>query len=252
MSYRIMKLFIGVLLLAGSVALAEPEASCCSKKAEGTASASCCSAKAGGSHTQHGDASPTDAAANTHADHQEATGEVTDPHAGHSASSDGTGALAEHAMPACCSGGGKQGMQHGGQGRGAVMPDAMQLLHNHASLKREVQEIPNGVKTTTTTTDSQVLALLRRHPREMYAFYETGGSVRPRDPMFAELSRIADKVTMEFRDIENGIETIATSDDPEVVKLIRAHAAKVTEFVKRGHAALMEGAPLPEDYKPAK
>lgn len=234
MSHRITKLFIGVLLLTGSVAIAEPETSCCAKTAEGAAS--CCSAKAG----------------DAHADHQTAAGDATDPHAGHTAAAGQTDAHTEHAAPACCSGGGKQSMQHGEQGRGAVMPDAMQLLHNYAVLQREVQEIPHGVKTITTTTDPELLALVRRHPREMYAFYEAGGSVRPRDPMFAELSRVADKVTMEFRDIENGIETIATSDDPEVVKLIRAHAAKVTDFVKRGHAALMEGAPLPEDYQPAK
>ena len=133
---------------------------------------------------------------------------------------------------------------------GAVMPDAMRLLHNHASLTRTTEEIHNGVRTVTTTTDPAVLDLLRRHPREMYSFYESGGVVRPHDPMFSELSRVADKVSMEFKDIENGIEVIATSDDPEVVKLIRAHAAKVDDFVKRGHAALHEGAPLPEDYHP--
>lgn len=250
MSRAVIKLIIAVLLVAGSAAFAETEASCCAKKTEGTAS--CCSTKTGDGHTQHGAAASADAPAGAHAEHQAAATDATDPHAGHSATADQDDAHADHAMPACCSRGGMQSMRHGGQGRGAVMPDAMQLLHNHASLQRTVEEIPNGVKTITTTSDPQVLALLRRHPREMYAFYEAGGSVRPRDPMFAELSRVADKVIMEFRDIENGIETIATSDDPEVVKLIRAHAAKVTEFVKRGHEALMEGAPLPEDYKPAR
>jgi hypothetical protein len=148
--------------------------------------------------------------------------------------------------------GGRMGHMGGGRGMGmgAVMPDAMQLLHNHASLTRTTEDIPNGVRTVTTTKDPAVLDLLRRHPREMYAFYENGGAVRPNDPMFRELSRVADKVTMEFKDIENGIEVTATSDDPEVVKLIRAHARKVDEFVTRGMAALHEGAPLPEDYHP--
>jgi len=176
------------------------------------------------------------------------------PNAGHAEHTAPEGE-ADHAMPSCCSGKGKAGMAGGMQGRGgmgAVMPDAMQLLHNHASLERKVEEIPDGVKTTTTTRDPEILALLRKHPREMYNHYESGGVVRPHDPMFGELARVADKVKMEFRDIENGIETIATSDDPEVVKLIRAHAQKVSEFVKRGMSALHEGAPLPEDYHPAK
>jgi hypothetical protein len=232
-------------------ATAQDSPSCCSvKPAE---SASCCTAKSGDAHADHG---AVEAQPAPHASQGEGPESTTNPHADHAA-----GAETAHAMPACCAkGGGKEmhqgnkamGGMHGGQGRGAVMPDAMGLLHNHAALERTVEEIPNGVKTVTTTSDPELLAVLRRHPREMYAFYEAGGSVRPHDPMFAELARVADKVHMEFRDIENGVETIATSDDPEVVKLIRAHAAKVTEFVKRGHSALQEGAPLPEDYKPAR
>jgi hypothetical protein len=157
-------------------------------------------------------------------------------------------------------GGGRGGMRRGrmghggggpGGGRSAVMPDAMRLLHSYSSLERTVEEIPNGVRTTTTTTNPAVLELLRRHPRDMYKFYEAGGVVRPHDPIFNELSRVADKIKMTFKDVENGVDVISTSKDPEVVKLIRAHAHKVSEFVKRGHAALQEGAPLPEDYHPA-
>lgn len=39
-----------------------------------------------------------------------------------------------------------------------------------------------------------------------------------------------------------------TSDNPEVVKLIRAHARKVNEFVARGPAAVHEETPFPESY----
>jgi hypothetical protein len=142
------------------------------------------------------------------------------------------------------------GHGRGRGGKGAVMPDAMRLLHNHASLTRKTEEMPNGVRTVTTTADPRLLELLRGHPREMYNFYESGGVVRPHDPVFRELSRVADKVTMGFKDIENGIEVTATSEDPEVVKLIQAHARKVDDFVRRGMVALHEGAPLPEDYHP--
>lgn len=187
---------------------------------------------------------------------------ATDPHAGHNAPApkpDGSTAPAGGHEMSCCankSGGmmdhGNMGPHGGMGGMGSVMPDAMQLLHNHGALERKVEDIPNGVKTTTTTKDPAVLELLRRHPREMYKFYESGGVVRPHDPMFSELAKVADTVTMEFKDVENGIEVVATSDDAEVVKLIRAHARKVSDFVARGHAALHEGAPLPEDYHPAK
>lgn len=206
---------------------AEPGGSCCTKQANGAAPG-CCAAKT---------MSET-ATSDLHAAHDAATS-ADGAHAGHRNGAD--------AM-SCCTGGGTN--PGGMSGRGAVMPDAMRLLHNHAALERTVEDIPNGVRTVTTTSDEHVLALLRRHPREMYSFYESGGVVRPHDPMFNELSRVADKVSMVFKDVENGIEVIATSEDTEVVKLLRAHARKVSDFVERGHAALHEGAPLPDDYRP--
>ena len=53
---------------------------------------------------------------------------------------------------------------------------------------------------------------------------------------------------MEIQDIEGGVEVVETSENPEVVKLIRAHAAKVDEFVARGIEAYREETAIPEDY----
>ena len=218
------------------------DGSCCSKPTN-SAAMSCCS---NGEDAGLAATAPSE----RHAAHQAAS-DASDSHAGHGATGSGM---------SCCSMSERAGkgaemgrMGHGGAmgGKRAVMPDAMRLLHNHASLERTVEDIPNGVRTVSTTNDPRVLELLRKHPRDMYAFYEAGGVVRPHDPIFRELSRVADEVTMEFKDVENGIEVVATSDDPEVVKLIRAHAKKVSEFVQRGMPALHEGAPLPQDYHPA-
>jgi len=134
-----------------------------------------------------------------------------------------------------------------GSGR-SVMPDAMALLRNHSSIERTWEEVAGGIRSRTTSTDPDLVELVRRHPREMYAHYENGGAVRPHDPMFGELGRVSDKIDMEFRDIEGGIEVTVTSDDAEVRKLIRAHAAKVSDFVKRGMPAWHEGGQLPPDY----
>ncbi len=207
------------------------EQNCCEKKAGESAAASCCSKSAAAdAHTSHGVAA--EAPISGHEDH---AAQERPPQSGHGRMGGNTG--------------GRGGQ--GGGGMRTVMPDAMRLLHNYAALTRTTHEIPNGVRTVTTTSDPALLELLRRHPREMYHFYESGGVVRPHDPMFRELSRVADKVAMEFKDIEDGIEVTTTSDDAEVVKLIRAHGAKVDDFVRRGHAALHAGAPLPEDYQPS-
>lgn len=149
--------------------------------------------------------------------------------------------------------GGKHGRGPGGQargGKGAVMRDAMALIHQHQNLERTVEEIPKGVRTTTTTDNPNLVALLHKHPQEMYGYYESGGVVRGHDPLFRELSRVSDKVDMSFKELENGIEVTVTSEDPEIVKLVRAHAYKVSDFVKRGRAALHEGMGLPEGYTP--
>ncbi len=129
-----------------------------------------------------------------------------------------------------------------------VMHKAMTLVHNNGTITRTIEEIPGGVRTVTTTNDPALLATLREHPREMMELHEQGGSVRHWDPLFAELARHHEKIKMEFKDIENGIEAVSTSDDPDVVKLIRAHAYKVSEFVERGPAAVHETTPLPEGY----
>ena len=68
------------------------------------------------------------------------------------------------------------------------------------------------------------------------------------DPLFVEMIRHQQYIQMAVRDIENGVEVTTTSDHEEVVKLIRAHAAKVTDFVKRGPEAAHQESPIPEDY----
>ena len=141
---------------------------------------------------------------------------------------------------------------HGkGRGPGVEMRNAHTLVFNYKSFTRKVEEIEGGVRTTTTTTDPNMLATLRKHPKEMADRMKAGGHVRPWDPLFAELGKYADEVDMKLRDVKNGIEVTSTSENPEVVKLIRAHAAKVNEFVSRGAAAMREKTPLPEDYKGA-
>jgi len=165
---------------------------------------------------------------------------------------------------------GAQGKSHGAQGKshgkgdpqggreshGAVgvsarkvMQGARTLVFNHESITREVKEIPGGVQTVTTTTNPDLVPVLQKHPKEMVEHFEKGGSVRRWDPLFAELGKHYDKVDMKWNNLKDGIEITSTSDDPEVVKLIRAHAKKVSEFVSRGRAAMHEATPLPEDYE---
>ncbi|MBI1318762.1 MAG: hypothetical protein GC168_07410 [Candidatus Hydrogenedens sp.] len=128
------------------------------------------------------------------------------------------------------------------------MQDAHALVFDHTKISRTVENLDNGVRTTTTTSDADLLPVLQRHPREMGTLYQRGGMVRGWDPVFRELAAHSDKVDMAVEDIENGVVVTSTSEDPEVVKLIQAHAAKVSDMVQRGVPAMQEPTPLPEDY----
>ena len=111
------------------------------------------------------------------------------------------------------------------------------LLSSHASITRKVEEVPGGVKTTTTTSDPALVNRLRLHVREMNEHLEQNRPVRLWDPAFQDIFAHASDITLTWKDVDNGIEVTETSDNPAAVKAIRTHAAKVDSFVAKGHEA---------------
>lgn len=123
------------------------------------------------------------------------------------------------------------------------------LLTNHEKIERRVEDIPNGVRTVTTSDDPQVARLIRTHVRQMKARYETDQPIRMMDPVFRELFRNRDKASLTFEDIPGGISVTHTSEDPQVVLLIRQHARRfVSEAAEQGMRRAMRPTPLPEGY----
>jgi hypothetical protein len=61
--------------------------------------------------------------------------------------------------------------------------------------------------------------------------------VRIWDPVFADLFKNGHKVRLELHKTEKGVRIVETSDDAETVKLLKAHALGVSEFVKEGFEA---------------
>lgn len=140
---------------------------------------------------------------------------------------------------------GRRGMgatRPAGQGLGGGMSQAehepiWRLLDDHASIARKVKEIDGGVETRTTTSKPELVEQLRTHVSQMTARLESGRPVRMWDPVFRGLFEHADEVVIRSQEIDGGLLVTETSDNPEVTRLIRAHAAKVSEFAERGHAA---------------
>ena len=124
------------------------------------------------------------------------------------------------------------------RGMSTVEHDAIHdLLSHHDEVQRRIEQIPNGVRTTTTTTNPELIETLRTHVRQMAQHVKDGRPVRMWDPVFQGIFSHHDEIKLSFKDIDKGIQVTETSPNPEVVPLIRAHAEKVNSFVAEGHSA---------------
>ena len=146
---------------------------------------------------------------------------------------------------------GRQGAGQGGGRGGSGRPEAQVihfLIENHGSLKRTVEEVPGGVRTRTVSQDPEIIDAVRVHVRQMVELIHGGGRIRNWDPLFQEIFDRREATEMQVTDIEGGVEVTEISSDEQVVKLIRAHAIKVEEFVDHGLEAYREETPIPQDY----
>jgi len=169
------------------------------------------------------------------------------------------------AAPAQMSGhGGGHGMMHHGQdgtGHDEVnMPglrglnatqgesdDLRILFHHFDTLYREVDNLPDGIRTVTGSSDPYVMDALVRHVTQMIARVEAGDDPQifiqspTLDIFFARYEGLANEIEV----TEAGIVVIQTSDDPELVTALQTHAAEVSDMAARGmqavHERMMQG-----------
>lgn len=141
----------------------------------------------------------------------------------------------------------------GGPGHGMMKDDNhhadmqgfMFLLTHRAEIRRRVKEVPGGVETLTESEVAEVAAGIQEHVAAMYRRLKEGRPIHARDPLFAELFRRADRITMKTEKTAKGLKVRETSSDPYVTKLIRSHAEVVSAFLRNGHPEMMKDHPLP-------
>lgn len=143
-----------------------------------------------------------------------------------------------------------QGGRMGRGGGGGPHDTIHALLADHEAIERRVVDRPDGVETWTESDDPEVAARIRVHVRQMRDRLESGRPMRRWDPLFAAIFAHADAIEMTIEDTPQGVRVVETSEDPEVVALIRQHAHRaVSEFVERGMDRAHEPTPLPaEEY----
>lgn len=123
-----------------------------------------------------------------------------------------------------------------------------ELLRRHGDIRRDVENISNGIRAVTESDDPELAELIRGHVHEMHRRLKEGSGLRHWDPAFVEIFAQKDKVRLTVTETEGGVRIEEVSDDPNVVKLIQAHGAVLTGFVRDGGRAASQESPLPADY----
>ncbi len=124
------------------------------------------------------------------------------------------------------------------------------LLVEHEDIRREVEDIPGGIRSVTVSKRPEIADLIRTHVGQMKSRVEAGNPIRQMDPVFGEIFEHHTKIQMEIEEIPGGARVTETSEDPQVALLIRQHArAAVSEFVADGMPRAMRPTPLPPGYR---
>ena len=120
--------------------------------------------------------------------------------------------------------------------------DLKTIFKNHKQITRTVENISNGITTTTETTDDKLRDALVSHVVAMVARLEEKRDPKiiiqspTLDKLFAESDAIQTNITM----TELGIVVTQTSTNPIVVKTLQTHAAEVSNMANRGMEAVHE------------
>jgi hypothetical protein len=118
--------------------------------------------------------------------------------------------------------------------------DLKTIFKNHKQITRTVENISNGITTTTETTDDKLRDALVSHVVAMVARLEEKRDPKiiiqspTLDKLFAESNTIKTNITM----TELGIVVSQTSTNPIVVKALQTHAGEVSDMARRGMEAV--------------
>jgi hypothetical protein len=119
--------------------------------------------------------------------------------------------------------------------------DELQVMfERHAGITRQVENLPNGIRTTTTTQDEDLRNALISHAVGMIDRVDQG-----RDPKVFIQSPTLDLIfenraliDTSVETTEDGIIVTQTSDDITTVAALQTHAAEVSDLAARGMQAV--------------
>lgn len=135
--------------------------------------------------------------------------------------------------------GGPEGSPMMGAASTTDMSTYMDMFARHTEIRRRVENVPGGVRTTTESDAEDLVAQLQGHVATMYAHLDQGAEVTCMSASLPTLFRRAPDYQRHLTFTTTGVVAVETARDPAVTDAIRAHAREVTGFVTDGMPAMM-------------
>ncbi|MEP6753636.1 MAG: hypothetical protein ABI959_12905 [Candidatus Dormiibacterota bacterium] len=115
------------------------------------------------------------------------------------------------------------------------------LFNRHTEIRRMVEPIDGGVRTTTESDAPDLVRLLQAHVSSMYTHLDQHAEVTCMSSSLPTLFRNSDGYRRDLTLTLNDVVITETSSDPQLVNAIRDHAKEVSGFVSDGMPAMMRG-----------
>ncbi len=114
------------------------------------------------------------------------------------------------------------------------------MFRNFDTITREVENLPNGIRTVTRSSDPEVMDVLVSHVVGMIGRVERldDPQIMIQSPTLDIFFERGEGITSEIDVTDDGIVVVQTSDDPELVTAMQVHAAEVSDMADRGMAAV--------------
>ncbi len=114
------------------------------------------------------------------------------------------------------------------------------LFRGFETITRDVENLPDGIKTTTRSSDPAVMDALVSHSVGMIdrVAQLDDPKIIIQSPTLNLFFVRGESITSDIDITDNGLVVVQTSDDPEVVAALQTHAAEVTAMTERGMEAV--------------
>lgn len=129
------------------------------------------------------------------------------------------------------------------RGRNATSEESAELaamFRNFDTITREVENLPNGIRTVTRSSDPEVMDVLVSHAVGMIdrVGQLDDPEIMIQSPTLDIFFVRGESILSDVEVTDDGLVVVQTSGDPEVVAALQKHAAEVTDMADRGMAAV--------------